>query len=146
MKEIGGSDAEMIAGVLSEAPLCLSCIAKITGVPSPQIEAVLATVATSLKLTLRSAHCSSCLEQKPVTYALTTSAKPPSPPVDKSEALWRFLEQHRGNMFCTPCLSTALGTRGRLDRAVMGVEGRGARRFYGVCATCGRPRLVCGLT
>jgi hypothetical protein len=140
----GGSDAELIVGVLSDAPLCPICIAKIAGVPSQHIEAVLANVATALKLTVRSARCSSCHEERAVTYALT-AVEPPRRDVDKAEALWRFLEQHRGSMFCTRCLSTALGTRGRLDRVVMRVEGRGARRVYGVCAMCGRPRLVCGV-
>jgi CRP-like cAMP-binding protein len=142
----GGSDAELIAGVLSDAPLCPICIAKIVGVPSQQIEAALATISTALKLKVQSGPCSSCLEQKAATYALATTAKPPRRPVDKAEALWRFLEQRRGNMFCTPCLSTALGSHGRLDRAVISAEGRSARRVYGVCAMCGQPRLVCGLT
>ena len=142
----GGSDAELLGGVLSGAPLCPSCITKIAGVPSQQVEAILATVATALKLEVRPAHCSSCLEEKAVTYALTTTAEPPTRPVDSPEALWRFLEQRRGSMFCTPCLSTALESHGRLDRAVMAAEGRGARRVYGVCAMCGRSRLVCGMT
>jgi hypothetical protein len=60
--------------------------------------------------------------------------------------LWEFLEQHRGEMFCSHCLAKTLGVTGRLDRAVMVAEGRGARRQHRQCVTCGKDRLVCGLT
>jgi hypothetical protein len=62
-----------------------------------------------------------------------------------NEAIWEFLDSHWGEMFCTQCLARALGATGRIDRAVIGAEGRGALRRYGTCSVCGRDRLVCGL-
>lgn len=63
-----------------------------------------------------------------------------------TEALWRFLESRRGQAFCAHCLSGALNTGRRIDRAIMGAEGRGASRRYGPCVMCGKDRLVCGLS
>jgi hypothetical protein len=62
-----------------------------------------------------------------------------------AEALWRFLERRRGEMFCAQCLTAAVATTGRLDRALLGAEGRGARRRHGRCSACGKDRLLCGL-
>jgi hypothetical protein len=67
-------------------------------------------------------------------------------PPRKPEILWPFLESHRGQLFCTSCLAKALGVTGRLDRAVLGAEGRGAQRQYGSCSACGKTRLLCGLS
>jgi hypothetical protein len=69
----------------------------------------------------------------------------PSAPPSIREALWRFLESHRGQMFCAQCLATAVAATQRLDRALLGAEGRGARRRHGRCSACGKDRLLCGL-
>jgi hypothetical protein len=42
-----------------------------------------------------------------------------------AEALWRFLDSHRGKMFCTRCIAVALVTDNRIDRIVIAAEGRG---------------------
>jgi hypothetical protein len=62
-----------------------------------------------------------------------------------NEAIWRFLESRRGEMFCTQCIANALLATKRIDRAVLGAEGRGAKRRHGPCAGCGKERLLCGL-
>jgi hypothetical protein len=64
----------------------------------------------------------------------------------RPDALWQFLEGHRGELVCTQCLAAVLGATGRIDRAVMEAEGRGAQRRYGQCSMCGKDRLVCGLS
>jgi hypothetical protein len=69
-----------------------------------------------------------------------------APALTQNAALWQFLESRRGKMFCTQCIATALFATKRIDRAVLGAEGRGARRQYGTCASCGKERLLCGLT
>ena len=61
------------------------------------------------------------------------------------EALWLFLESRRGDAFCSACLAAVLEAPRRIDRALMEAEGRGARRRYGPCATCGKDRLLAGL-
>jgi hypothetical protein len=66
-------------------------------------------------------------------------------PGDRRVDLWHFLERPRGEMFCAACLHMAIKATGRLDLALIAAEGRGARRVYGDCPMCGRPRLLCGL-
>jgi hypothetical protein len=34
----------------------------------------------------------------------------------RNEAIWQFLEMHRGEMFCTQCIATALLATKRIDR------------------------------
>jgi len=63
----------------------------------------------------------------------------------RNEAIWRFLDAHRGAMFCTQCIAIALCASKRIDRAILGAEGRGALRRYGTCVQCGKERLLCGL-
>jgi len=58
--------------------------------------------------------------------------------------LWRFLGEHRGEMFCAACLAASLDVRGRVDRAIFAAEGNGADRRYGACSRCGKERLLCG--
>lgn len=74
-------------------------------------------------------------------HATPRDARPPS----LVEAVWQYLEAHRGEGFCARCLAVALATATRLDHAISIAEGRGARRRHGRCSTCGARRLVCGL-
>jgi hypothetical protein len=62
-----------------------------------------------------------------------------------ADAILALLENQRGQMFCASCLASVLGLTQRIDRALMSVEGRGARRRHERCSMCGRNRLVCGL-
>jgi hypothetical protein len=62
-----------------------------------------------------------------------------------ANAIWLLLESQRGQMFCAQCLVEILGTTRRIDRALMSVEGWGARRYHERCSMCGQHRLVCGL-
>jgi hypothetical protein len=48
-----------------------------------------------------------------------------------ADAIWRFLESRRGEMFCTRCIIVALALVNRIDRDLLKAEGRGARRSYG---------------
>jgi hypothetical protein len=149
----GASDAALVTGVLRDAPLCLPCIARKTGVPAPEAESLLFVIAGAVQIIRAAASCVACLD------VTTTVRIGPGPGDGRSssvaecetgslrvqDALWRFLESHRGKMFCTACLQAALGARGRLDRAVMSAEGRGARRAHTPCSSCGKDRLTCGL-
>jgi hypothetical protein len=75
-----------------------------------------------------------------------SSPRPRPALVTQGEAVWQFLESRRGEMFCTQCIAGALFATKRIDRVILGAEGRGARRQYGPCAACGKERLLCGLT
>jgi hypothetical protein len=149
----GGSDAGLVALAITDASLCLACVARKTGVPEPEVDAILLRVAGTLKLAAVGGRCDACLELKTVFRLNRTAGDPtvtppaePAPPLNLGRAVWRFLEKHRGRMFCAQCLGRALGVPRRLDRAVIAAEGRGARRHYGPCAICGKDRLVCGLS
>jgi hypothetical protein len=48
-------------------------------------------------------------------------------------------------MLCTQGIASALLASKRIDRAIFGVEGRGALRRHGRCSVCGKDRLLCGL-
>jgi hypothetical protein len=65
--------------------------------------------------------------------------------ISVEEAVWVYLESRRGESFCSVCLAGALDTTRRIDRALMGVEGRGAWRHYAPCSMCGKDRLLTGL-
>jgi hypothetical protein len=66
--------------------------------------------------------------------------------VKLSDAILAFLAEHRGETFCADCLALKLrGAREMTSSAILEVEGRGARRMYGVCSVCGNRRLVADL-
>jgi hypothetical protein len=62
------------------------------------------------------------------------------------DALWLFLESWRGTGFCAGCLRGVLATTRRIDRTLLALEGRGARRYHAPCMMCGKDRLLCGLS
>lgn len=157
----GGSDAELIAAFISTAPVCLSCVAKRTGVPEPAIERALATIKVTITVITETWRCSACLEVKPTFHLPGAAPTPPPTPTSKpaptapwppritrpalDAELWNILAARRGQMLCTACLAKALGALGRIDRALMAAEGRGALRRHGRCVECGKDRLLCGL-
>jgi hypothetical protein len=147
----GGSDVALVTLAISGASLCLACLAKKTGIPAAQVEAALTTIATTLRFAAAPGRCGSCHEARTI-FRLDRDGSEPrtigdgaSPARSGTDRLWRYLAGIRGQMLCTRCLSLALGAVGRIDRAVMGVEGRGATRQYAPCSACGKERLVCGL-
>jgi len=67
-----------------------------------------------------------------------------------ADAVLGFLSEHRGETCCAGCLALKLrGTHATsaifATVAIFEVEGRGARRTYGICSVCRRPRLVVNL-
>ena len=142
-------DAPFIVELIVRIPMCLDCVSKKTGIPEARARESLLRIGSFMVVDIASGHCEGCLEVK-TTYRISDhavhgngDARPAT--VTQSEALWVFLTSHRGQMFCTQCIATALFATKRIDRAVLGAEGRGARRQYGTCASCGKERLLCGL-
>jgi hypothetical protein len=72
----GGSDAALITMMITGATLCLDCIAKKTGVPVPEVEAMLTGIAKTLKLSAAPGRCDACLGQ--TTVFCLDRAIPPS--------------------------------------------------------------------
>jgi hypothetical protein len=152
----GGSDLDspFIVEIIAKGPMCLECLTKKTGIAPERITDVLRRVQTFIGIGTETARCEACLQVN-TTYRLnghkteaplpsSSSRRGPSAPT-RNEAVWLFLEAHRGQMFCTQCIATALFATKRIDRAVLGAEGRGALRRHGQCWTCGKDRLLCGL-
>jgi hypothetical protein len=153
----GGADPDtsLIIEILAGgATVCLECLVRKTDVPASKVADVLQRVTEIVAMTVKMARCDGCLR---VTEAYQVSdhrrSTPPGPhavsarprPVALAEVLWRFLTEHRGEMFCSLCLAARLGMTRRLDRVLFATEGRGARRRYGRCSGCGHDRLLCGL-
>ena len=152
----GGSDLDsLIAEIVARIPMCLPCVAKKTGIAETRAAEALEHIGTFIVVQNTIAACGGCLEMT-TTYRISDKTPQaeggPAPPqphraaLSQNGALWQFLESHRGQMFCTQCIATALFATKRIDRAVLGAEGRGARRQYGTCTSCGKERLLCGLT
>ena len=150
----GGSDLDspFIVDVIVRIPMCVECVARKTGIPEDRARESLQRIGTFMVVDIASGQCGGCLQTKTV-YRISDrevhgnghETRPRPAVVTQSEALWEFLTSHRGRMFCTQCIATALFATKRIDRAVLGAEGRGARRHYGTCAACGKERLLCGL-
>lgn len=146
------SDTRLIIEVLANGGACLECLARKTGVPAPQVTDALQQLEAIVVITAKTARCDGCLRLTQ-TYRISDQTTPVRPhavstrprPADLAHVLWRFLTEHRGEMFCTLCLTLALGGTRRLDRVLLTTEGRGARRSHGRCSTCGKDRLLCGL-
>jgi hypothetical protein len=159
----GGSDVDspFIVELIARTPMCLDCVAKKTGIPEARARESMLRIGSFMVVDIASGPCEGCLEVK-TTYRISDQAargngngngdgaatRSPARPATstQSEALWEFLTNRRGKMFCTQCIAKALFATKRVDRAVLGAEGRGARRQYGTCASCGKERLLCGLT
>jgi hypothetical protein len=136
-----------IVELIVQSPLCLDCLEKKTGVSVADAEDVIRRIQSVLAITVASAHCEGCLRTT-TTYQIgqpVAARAVRMGPTSVTPALWRFLIEHRGEMFCALCLATALGTARRLGRVLFMAEGRGARRQHGKCSRCGKDRLLCGL-
>jgi hypothetical protein len=150
----GGSDlgSLLIVEIIAASSVCLECLAKKTGIAISRASDAMERIRVIMAVTVESGCCEACLQVMTV-YRLSengTSAAPAQPqtsppPMTQHEAIWRFLESRRGEMFCTQCIANALLATKRIDRAILGAEGRGAKRQHGRCAACGKERLLCGL-
>ena len=153
-RPIGGAsdhveDAAVVLTMILASALCLDCITKKSGVPADRVEAILTTIAGTLTLVAQSGACDACLETAR-TFRLDTAVA--RPPIDGTirrrvtqHAILRFLGEQTGKAFCADCISTRLFGGKNIDVAMRHLEGNGAVRRHGVCAGCGKRRLVAGL-
>jgi hypothetical protein len=141
----------LVTALILDRPMCLPCTALKGGMSPKEAEETLQRIATVVGLHRVLGRCRDC----GITTSVTSIERPAGPaglpgppgrrPTSHAAALWQFFESHRGDLFCTRCLSIALETTGRFDRAIISAEGRGAIRRYGPCSRCGMERLLCGL-
>jgi hypothetical protein len=150
----GGSDLSpaAVTELITRTPMCLECLGTAIGVSPASVAEVIERVRAFLSVKVEPGACGACRRKTTIHRVLdgaptngTATAAPAAPAISKNAALWQFLERHRGQMYCTQCIAVAMLTTKRIDRAVIGAEGRGARRQYGTCMSCGKERLLCGL-
>ena len=98
----------------------------------------------------RSAGCDACLETAR-TFHLDSGVA--GPRIDGTirrrvtqHAILRYLGEQTGKAFCADCIATRLFGGKNIDVAMRHLEGNGAVRRHGVCASCGKRRLVAGLS
>ena len=142
-------DAAVVLTTILASALCLDCITKKSGVPAARVEAVLTTIAGTLTLVAQSGRCDACLETAR-TFRLDSAVA--GPRIDGTtrrrvtqHAILRFLGEQTGKTFCADCISTRLFGGKNIDVAMRHLEGNGAARRHGICASCGKRRLVAGL-
>jgi hypothetical protein len=158
LRRISGSsdlDSPFIVEIISTSAVCLDCLARKTGIPLDRTSDAMERVRAIMAVLVAGGRCEACLRVTTV-YRLAPPAAVPAAndghartvpaPLTQNEAIWRYLESRRGDMFCTQCIAGALSATRRIDRAVLAAEGRGALRRYGLCVACGKERLLCGLT
>jgi hypothetical protein len=150
LRPIGGGasdpdDTALIVNAITDAALCLGCITKRLGVPATEAQRVLGVIRRTVRLTQRG-QCSACLEH---TAAFTLDGQDGDHsrgvPPPRNGIILQFLEQRRGQAFCSQCIAATLFVGKPVDYALRQLEGLGPRREHGVCSTCGKPRLVIGL-
>jgi hypothetical protein len=153
----GSSDLEapLLAEIIAMSPMCLDCLATKTDIPSDRVGEAMARIRGFMAVIVETGRCEACRQittihrlgerTAPGGAVADRRQTPAPPPMTHNQAIWRFLESRRGEMFCTRCIANALLATRRIDRAILGAEGRGARRVHGPCAGCGRGRLLCGL-
>ena len=71
----GGSDVALVTGMITDASMCLPCIAKKSGAPTEQINALLRLIAANLRLAVAICQCAACLEMK-TTFRINTNGHP----------------------------------------------------------------------
>jgi hypothetical protein len=152
-------DGTLVLEVLATSgTVCLDCLARKTGVSALSVTNVLQRFKEIVAIAATMARCDGCLrltktytvndrtdaDMRPRPRTRDGIGRPRAP--DLAEALWRFLTNRRGELFCTQCLATAiLAIKKRIHRVVIIAEGRGALRRHGPCASCRKERLLCGL-
>jgi len=150
----GDLDSPRIVEVIATSSACLACVATKTGLPITRAEEAVERVRAFMAVIVETGRCEACLQITTVYRLGDRGARAPAAPrrpttspsaMTHNEAIWRFLESRRGEMFCTQCIADALLASKRIDRAILGAEGRGAKRQHGRCASCGKERLLCGL-
>lgn len=71
----GGSDVALFTGIIIDTAMCLSCIAKKSGAPTEQVNALLRSIAANLRLAVAIRQCAACLETK-TTFGINTNGHP----------------------------------------------------------------------
>ena len=54
-------DAALVSTTITDASLCVECIAKKTGIPTPRVKAALEMIAETVKVAWHESSCDACL-------------------------------------------------------------------------------------
>jgi hypothetical protein len=144
----GGSDADaaLVAEMITDTAMCLGCISKRSGVPTEQVNAILRSITGTLRLSIGMRQCAACLERK-TSFAINTNGNASHHSNGATrDAVLSFLEKHRGDAFCSRCISSQLFDGRDIDVTMRHLEGFGVLRRHGRCAACGSARLVASVS
>ena len=73
--DAGRGDAGLVVSTIADTKMCVPCIARHTGIPVEQIDALLRTVARTLRLMIGPHRCDACLQHK-TTFSVTKDGHP----------------------------------------------------------------------
>jgi len=139
-------DATRVATTITDASLCVECIAKRCGMPSARVEVALTAHAASVPLTTATRRCDVCLATRWTFRRRAAAAQGDGRGVRgrrrTQEAIHRFLTEHRGQAFCAYCIAQDLFPGRDIDVAMRHLEGNGVHRCHSQCDDCGKARLV----
>jgi len=68
----GGSDVALVTQTITDAFLCVQCIARKTGLPAVEVDGVLKTMARTVRLGIGTRRCEGCLSVK-ATFSVITN-------------------------------------------------------------------------
>ena len=71
----GGSDVAMVTEAITDAQLCVHCIARRTGVPAEEINSLVTTLAGTIRIWIGPQRCDACLERR-ITFSLNKQGQP----------------------------------------------------------------------
>jgi hypothetical protein len=71
----GGSDVAVVAEAITDARLCVHCIARKTGVPAEEVNGLVTTLAGTIRIWIGPHRCDACLERR-ITFSLNKERPP----------------------------------------------------------------------
>jgi len=71
----GGSDIALVTSTITDANLCLACIARKTGVPVGQVNSLLLVIARTIRLRIGPHRCGACFQHRG-TFSVPTDGHP----------------------------------------------------------------------
>jgi hypothetical protein len=136
------SDAAPVVQMITDTAMCLSCISKKSGLSTEQTNAILRSIAGTMRLSIGMRQCAVCMAKKTAFGIRSRQADGPT-----RSAILSFLAEHRGEAFCSRCISSRLFAGRHIDVTLRHLEGSpGVIRRHGRCSQCRLTRLVTSLS
>src|SRR5260370_4717493 len=137
-----GDDGALLMTIITGASLCQDCISRRSGIPIARVDAVLASVASTIVLAVVTRSCAACLATKR-TYSVDGAAPHADTerPNGTQRAILNFLRQHAGSAYCAACISAKVLDGKEIDGAMRRLGGNDVHRCQDRCSACRKLRL-----